>query len=174
KILDLANAIIASNKMRHTKVLKPSLDNPGQTPELFVFDNEDLEVDQVTRELFEFQKQGYRWRDMAILYRSNSQGGLMEGGLRRSQIPYKLTGGTALFDRKEAKDVLAFIRSSLFPSEVSFRRVINLPARGIGEKTIEAIEAMPGNHAFHQKAANWAKTYPEEKAARSLEEFFAF
>lgn len=174
KILNLANAIIASNKTRHTKVLRPGLDDAGEAPELFVFENEDIEVDQVTRELMEFQKKGYRWRDMAILYRSNSQGGLMEGGLRRSQIPYKLTGGTALFDRKEAKDVLAFIRSSLHPTEVSFRRIINLPARGIGEKTLEAIEEGLDTLAFHQKARVWAKTNPEEKAAQSIHDLFAF
>lgn len=174
KILDLANAIIARNKTRHSKILRPGVNNAGDTPELFIFENEDVEVDQVVNELAHFQRQGYRWRDIAVLYRSNSQGGLMEGGLRRSQIPYKLTGGTALFDRKEAKDVLAFIRSSLYPSEVSFRRIINLPARGIGDKTLEAIEEMTGNLPFHQKARRWSKANPQEKAAQSLHDFFMF
>jgi len=176
KILDLANAIIASNKARHTKVLKPSAGNTGEIPELFVFENEDEEVDQVINELSNFQKQGYKWKDIAVLYRSNSQGGLMEGGLRRSGIPYKLTGGTALFDRKESKDVLAFIRSSVFPSEVSFRRIINLPARGVGEKTIEAIEEVSegSNLLFHQKARIWAKSNSEEKASQAILDFFTF
>lgn len=174
KILTLANAVIAGNKTRHGKVLRPGKDNPGEIPELFVFENEDIEVDQVIRELHECVRKGYRWKDLAILYRSNSQGGLMEGGLRRSGIPYKLTGGTALFDRKEAKDVLAFIRSSIYPTEVSFRRVINLPARGVGEKTLEEIEALEGNLDFHQKARVWAKNNPEEKAADSILVFFNF
>jgi DNA helicase-2/ATP-dependent DNA helicase PcrA len=176
KILDLANAIIASNKDRHTKVLKPSTGSAGDVPELFVFENEDEEVDQVTHELMNFHKQGYKWKDIAVLYRSNSQGGLMEGGLRRSGIPYKLTGGTALFDRKEAKDVLAFIRSCVFPTEVSFRRIVNLPARGVGEKTIEAIEQVSEGEKllFHQKARIWAKSNPEEKAAASILQLFDF
>jgi superfamily I DNA/RNA helicase len=174
KILNLANAIIAGNKTRHGKVLKPEATDPGETPELFVFENEDIEVDQVVNELSGFMRKGYRWKDMAILYRSNSQGGLMEGGLRRSGIPYKLTGGTALFDRKEAKDVLAFIRSSLYPTEVSFRRVINLPARGVGEKTLEEIDALEGNLDFHQKARVWAKNNPDEKASESILNFFSF
>lgn len=175
KILDLANAIIASNKARHTKILKPSAGDTGDVPELFVFENEDEEVDQIVSELSHFRRQGYKWRDIAILYRSNSQGGLMEGGLRRSGIPYKLTGGTALFDRKEAKDVMAFIRSSVFPTEVSFRRVINLPARGVGDKTMEAIEqASNENLLFHQKARIWAKSNPEEKASQSILDFFRF
>ncbi len=93
KILDMANAIIGTNKDRHTKVLRSGLDQKGELPELFVFENEEVEVDQVVNDLQNLKNQGYRWRDIAILYRSNSQGGLMEGGLRRAQIPYKLTGG---------------------------------------------------------------------------------
>jgi superfamily I DNA/RNA helicase len=175
KILDMANAIIATNKNRHTKVLRASSGDKGEVPELFVFENEDTEVDQVVNELSNFNRQGYQWKDIAILYRSNSQGGLMEGGLRRSGIPYKLTGGTALFDRKEAKDTLAFIRSSVFPTEVSFRRIINLPARGIGEKTLEAIEENTNEKlAFHQKARIWAKENPLEKASQSIFDLFAF
>lgn len=175
KILDLANAIISTNKDRHTKVLRAGTDKVGEIPEMFVFENEDIEVDQIVRELFAFHQKGYRWRDMAILYRSNSQGGLMEGGLRRSQIPYKLTGGTALFDRKEAKDTLAFIRCSLFPTEVSFRRIINLPARGIGEVTLEQIEELDGTKMdFFQKSRVWAKSNTEERAAGALMELYAF
>lgn len=173
-ILGMANAIIATNKDRHTKVLKAGLNQAGEKPELFVYDNEDAEVEQVISELNHFKRQGYRWRDMAILYRSNSQGGLIEGGMRHAQIPYKLTGGTALFDRKEVKDALAFIRNSMHPNEVSFRRVINVPARGIGDKTLEGIEEMPGNAAFFMKARAWAKANPEEKAAQSIEDLFAF
>lgn len=174
KILNMANAIIASNKTRHTKVLKPGLNNTGETPELFVFENEEVEVDQIVAELQNFNKKGYRYKDMAILYRSNSQGGLMEGGLRRSQIPYKLTGGTALFDRKEAKDVLAFIRSAVYPSEVSFRRIINLPARGIGDKTLEMIEATSPDLEFHKRARIWAKANPDEHAASAILHVFDF
>jgi DNA helicase-2/ATP-dependent DNA helicase PcrA len=175
KILNLANAIIAANKDRHTKVLKPSAGSEGEAPELFVFENEDIEVEQVINELSRFHKQGYKWKDIAVLYRSNSQGGLMEGGLRRSGIPYKLTGGTALFDRKEAKDVLAFISCGLFPSEVSFRRIINLPARGVGGKTIEEIENVTNSELpFHKKARIWAKSNPGEKAAPAILSLFGF
>jgi len=173
KILDLANAIIASNKDRHTKVLKPSSGAAGEKPELFVYENEEAEIDQVVKELFAFSQQGYKWRDIAVLYRSNSQGGLLEGGLRHGRIPYKLSGGTALFDRKEAKDVMAFIRCALYPSEIAFRRIINLPARGIGDKTLELMEAAPGPD-FFRKAKAWAKANPADKAAQSLESFAAF
>ncbi len=174
KILDLANAIIGTNKDRHTKVLRSGLDQPGELPELFTFENEDIEVDQVVTDLQNFKRKGYNWRDIAILYRSNSQGGLMEGGLRRTEIPYKLTGGTALFDRKEAKDCLAYIRCSIFPTEVSFRRVINLPARGVGDVTLDAIEAVEGKYDFYQKTRVWAKTNTDEKAAEAISNFLSF
>lgn len=174
KILDMANAIIATNKDRHTKVLRAGKQQVGELPELFVYENEDMEVEQVIAEVTRFQQQGYRWQDIAILYRSNSQGGLMEGGFRSQRIPYKLTGGTALFDRKEAKDTLAFIRCALWPTEIAFRRIINLPARGVGEKTIEDIEAHDSQLDFHQKARIWAKSNPEEKAAQAIFDLFAF
>lgn len=173
-ILNLANAIIATNQDRHTKVLKPEKGDQGERPELFIYENEDEEVSQVITELQSFSKKGYRWRDMAILYRSNSQGGLMEGGLRHAQIPYKISGGTALFDKKEAKDALAFIRCALFPSEVALRRVINLPARGVGEKCIENIEAQPGAKEFFKKAKLWAEQNQDDRASASIIDFFAF
>jgi superfamily I DNA/RNA helicase len=174
KILQLANSIIGNNKDRHGKILRPALNNEGQIPELFVYDDENIEVDQVVGELSAFNKQGYRWRDIAILYRSNAQGGLIEGGLRGTQIPYKLSGGTALFDRKEAKDALAFVRNSLYPTEVSLRRIINLPPRGIGEKTLDSIEEVSKTLDFQQKALTWAKLNPEEKAAQSIHDVFIF
>ncbi len=173
-ILNLANAIIANSATRHDKVLRPSLGSAGEAPELFVYENEEAEVDQVVREIAEFRKKDFRFKDIAILYRSNSQGGLMEGGLRRSRIPYRLSGGTALFDRKEAKDVMAFIRSCVFPTEISFRRIINLPARGVGDKTLDAIEALPGKQSFFAKAAIWAKDNPLEKGGEGLTQLFEF
>jgi DNA helicase-2/ATP-dependent DNA helicase PcrA len=172
-ILKLANEVIANNKMRHGKVLKPGRPNPGQLPELFVFENEENEVDETLRELQNFYKQGYTWRDMAILYRSNSQGGLMEGGLRRLQIPYKLSGGTALFDRKEAKDVLAYLRCMFYPSEVAFRRILNVPARGIGEKTLDEIELIEDGE-FFKKTKVWAQKNLQEKAGQGIIELFEF
>lgn len=174
KIINLANSVIANNKDRHTKVLRPGLDHSGETPELFIYDNENMEVDQIVSEIESSFKKGYQWKDMAVLYRSNSQGGMIEGGLRRARVPYKLTGGTALFDRKEAKDALAFIRSALYPTEVSFRRIINLPARGVGEKTIEDIEAIDSPLDFHQKARIWTKRNPDEKASMAIQNLFVF
>ncbi|NJL24340.1 MAG: ATP-binding domain-containing protein, partial [Calothrix sp. SM1_5_4] len=76
--------------------------------------------------------------------------------------------------RNGSQDVLAFIRSAVYPTEVSFRRIINLPARGIGEKTLEAIEAIEAPVDFHQKARIWAKSNPDEKASTAIHEVFVF
>jgi len=170
EIIELANAIIAQNTTRHAKVLKPCQTSQGQRPELFIYENEDEEVDQVIQEIAQFHRQGTKWKNIAVLYRSNAQGGLMEGGLRRSGIPYKLTGGSALFDRKEVKDAMAFIRSSVAPNEVTFRRILNLPPRGIGEKTITDIEEMTGSMAFHQKV----KVYGQRNSHESIAALFTF
>lgn len=173
-ILSLANCVIANNQNRHAKALTASNGKEGQKPELFVYENEENEVDQLVYEIQQFRSQGHAWKDIAVLYRSNTQGGLAEGELRRARIPYSLTGGTALFDRREAKDALAFIRCSISPNELSFRRVINLPSRGIGDKTLEEIEATAPELSFFHRSRIWAKKNMEEKASESLRGFLAF
>lgn len=171
QILTLANTIIQSNVSRHGKVLRSGNSQVGDLPELFVLENEDQEVDQVLREISSFKSKGFKYKEIAVLYRSNSQGGLLEGGLRRSQIPYKITGGSALLDRKEVKDVLAYIRTCIAPNEVTFRRIINLPARGIGDKTVETIENFQGAASFFEKAKQFSLQPGSENLA-GLFQFF--
>lgn len=138
KILDLANQVISKNQDRHGKTLKPTKAISASTsPELFVLEKEDDECEFVAQEIRNFLNKGFEHKDIAVLYRSNTQGGLIESALRRFQIPYSISGGTSIFDRKEAKDVLAYLKFALFPNEVSLRRIINMPSRGIGDTTIE-------------------------------------
>src|SRR5690606_20253336 len=130
-ILSVANQVIQKNTTRHGKTLKadPNAEY-GQKPELFVYDTDEVEVEEVVRHIHEFRNEGYTFRDIAILYRSNGQGGLLEGMLRQNQIPYAITGGTGFFDRKETKDVLAYLQYALTPNKVAFQRIINTPPRG--------------------------------------------
>ena len=140
-ILDIANHLIKNNKQRHEKVLEPGqLSEAELKPEVFVYENEQEEAEEIMQQIHYFVREGFEYNDIAILYRSNSQGGLLEGLLRQAQIPYSLTGGSAFFDRKEVKDVLAYLRSAFYPHEVCFRRILSTPPRGIGEKSIKAIE----------------------------------
>lgn len=146
-ILRLANRVIAQNKHRHGKVLKSQKAlASNQKPEVFTFENEEEEAEAVLREIRELRDQGLQCRDIAVLYRSNSQSALIESQLRQNQIPYSVTGGTSLFDRKEIKDVMAFLRFTLHQSDLSLRRILNLPPRGIGDQTFERIDEFSNQH----------------------------
>ncbi len=140
-ILNIANSVIQKNKDRHDKVLKAEgHDSSGEMPELFTYANEEEESAEIVSQVQHFLRKGFSYKDIAILYRSNSQGGLIEGDLRRANIDYKITGGTAFFDRSEVKDVLAYIQCAFLSNEIALRRVINNPPRGIGAKKIEFFE----------------------------------
>ncbi len=171
RIIEIANAVIARNEKRHGKILRPHFaGEPGEKAELLSFENEDEEARHVALEIQRLQ-QNLPYRDIAVLYRSNSQGGLIEGVLRQNRIPYQLTGGTALFDRKEAKDVLAFLRTAIHPTEVSARRIINVPARGIGDSTVGLLHdfAQKENLGFMRAAADWRRAGVSQKIGVQIE-----
>ncbi|MES2854383.1 MAG: ATP-dependent helicase, partial [Bdellovibrionota bacterium] len=103
-IINLANEVISKNTARHGKVLRSNPDAlPGEKPEIFVYENDDLESEEVATHIRYFNDQGYKFSDIAVLYRSNGQGGMIEAQLRKAQLPYAITGGTGFFDRKEVK-----------------------------------------------------------------------
>jgi len=176
KILNLANHVIHQNQHRHGKKLIPSSGLSGfNTPELFVFENDDLEVDGVVREIRENLKK-YPAREIAVLYRSNSQGAYLEVELRKQQIPYSITGGTAFFDRKEIKDILSYIRCSLAPNDVAFRRILNTPPRGIGGTSIEQIIefSKQTKTGFYKACLQWQKAGVNQKTGEKIVEFMDF
>ena len=167
-ILDLGNAVIAKNAKRHGKILRSEKAKKIEhiKPEVFVLDNEDEESEFVFREIQTIKAAGGRNRDIAILYRSNTQGAFIETTLRKGQIPYSITGGTSIFDRKEAKDWLAFLKQSLNDDEVSFRRIVNLPPRGLGENTLDKLITYAEEVGLNlpQASKKWDKAgLPEEK-----------
>lgn len=174
-ILDVANVVIEKNTERHDKVLRAGTDNgPGEKPELFVYENEDEEAERVAAEIMSLNHEGREYNEFAILYRSNSQGALVEAELRKNRIPYKLNGGTAFFDRRETKDILAYLRCALNPNELALRRIINTPHRGIGETSLDTIidYSSDNNRSFEYAARNWGKAGVREKAGESLDGFF--
>jgi DNA helicase-2/ATP-dependent DNA helicase PcrA len=157
-ILDLANESIKQNTKRHGKVLRSgAAQDKGEKPELFILENEEAEAEFVVDQIRYFKEQGYSYKDIAVLYRSNSQGGLIESFLRRAHIDYSVSGGSSFFDRKEIKDVLSFLRCSVSPHEVALRRIINTPPRGIGDATIEKITEFCEKEKlnFVKTARNW-------------------
>lgn len=140
-ILDLANDVIAKNQDRHGKVLLAEAQAEfSDKPEVFVFEDDEEEVEQVAKLIDDFHREGYSYKDMAVLYRSNGQGGFLETELRQARIPYTISGGTAFFDRKEVKDMLAYLVCMFMPKEVSLRRIVNVPQRGVGDESLNKVE----------------------------------
>jgi DNA helicase-2/ATP-dependent DNA helicase PcrA len=141
-VLHVANAVLAkSQARRHGKVLKPTLEG-GTKVELVVCPDNDTEAafigDEVQRALA--ADPGLRARDVAVLYRSNGQAEAIEIALRERGVPHRVLGGQKFYERKEVKDLLAYLRVAVRPDdEISVRRVINYPSRGIGETALERL-----------------------------------
>ena len=170
-ILDLGNEVISKNAKRHGKILKSTKFEAHEKPEVFLLENEDEESDFVVREIQNFRSQNYQFADIAILYRSNTQGGFIESAFRRAQIPYAISGGISIFDRKEAKDWLAYLKQSIWPDEVSLRRIINTPPRGIGETTLDKLSeyAEKSECDFQTACQKWQEAGVPAKTGEAIE-----
>jgi DNA helicase II / ATP-dependent DNA helicase PcrA len=148
-IVEAANSVIGKNKAQIPKNVWTA--NEEGTPiELIkaVSDNEEGKL--VASSIFEEKMQGQlKFSDFVVLYRTNSQSRAIEEALRRLNIRYKVIGGLSFYQRKEIKDLLAYLRFSINQQdEASFRRIINLPKRGIGDSTIDKIVVAANDHAI--------------------------
>jgi superfamily I DNA/RNA helicase len=148
-ILDAANAVIAHNLGRKPKELWT---DKGAGDRLVRYSAED-ETDEaawVSTELARMHDGGsYRWGDMAVFYRTNAMSRVIEERLARVGIPYKVVGGTRFYDRKEIKDALAYVRAAANPAdEVSVKRVLNVPKRGIGDTTVGRLDQWASSHGI--------------------------
>jgi DNA helicase-2/ATP-dependent DNA helicase PcrA len=139
-ILELANRLIAFNKVRHDKVLRAARPG-GDKPRILQFKDETEEAKQVVREIAErLEQASVQPRDLAILFRTNEQPRAFEMELRKQKIPYVLVGGMSFYDRKEVRDVLAYLRALVNPrDEASLLRIINRPARGLGDSSVATL-----------------------------------
>lgn len=141
-ILQLANELIENNTERIDKILKPTR---GQGDPVYCYRAQDeieeaeFVIQQIRR--LEQNEANLHWGKFAILYRTNAQSRAFEEILVRWGVPYKVVGGLRFYDRKEIKDVLAYLRAIANPSDsVSLLRVINTPRRGVGKATIESLQ----------------------------------
>jgi DNA helicase-2/ATP-dependent DNA helicase PcrA len=141
-ILDLANRLIAHNRKRHDKVLRPARPG-GEKPRIDQHKDETIEAQAVAADIARRLKDpGVEPRDFAILFRTNEQPRAFESELRRLKLPYVLVGGMSFFDRKEVRDLVAYLKVLNNPrDEVALLRIINNPPRGIGAKAVEALLA---------------------------------
>jgi len=160
-ILELANRLAAHNPGRHEKRLeacRPAAGNVRFLP----FDDERAEAEAVAAEIAAtIESEGIRPADIAILFRTNEQPRLFETELRRRRVRYLLIGGQSFFDRREIRDLLAYLKVLARPNdEMSLLRIINTPQRGIGDATVEKLMA----RAVRTGRSLW-EVVPEAQAA---------
>jgi len=146
-IVEAANSLIAQNKGQLKKSVWTA-NSEGNRIELIKSISDNEEGRFVASAIFEQKSQNsYQNRDFAILYRTNSQSRAIEEALRKSGIPYKIYGGLSFYQRKEIKDLMGYLRFSInHNDEQSFRRIINLPKRGIGGTSVEKIVVAAFEH----------------------------
>lgn len=140
-ILDAASAVISKNKNRKDKRLWT--DKKGGELIVYVRAGDEIEeADYITRAIRETRVANIA-TTTAVLYRTNAQSRAIEDALMREGIAYKIIGGVRFYERKEIKDILAYLRLVMNPhDDVSFRRVVNVPARGVGKSVVEAVDAI--------------------------------
>jgi DNA helicase-2/ATP-dependent DNA helicase PcrA len=144
-ILDAANSVIANNTQRLPKHLWTDA-GMGVQAVRYTADNEHDEAAFIAEEVDQLtDKHGYRYGDMAVFYRTNAQSRVLEEVLIRLGMPYQIIGGTRFYERKEIKDILAYLQVLVNPADdIAAKRILNVPRRGIGAKTEEALDLFAG------------------------------
>src|SRR5574344_1955276 len=140
-ILKAANAVIKNNETKYEKKLWTE-NEEGKLPRMFCGDNEYGEATFIVAQINNLRREEYsKYSDFAVLYRMNAQSRAIEDILRREDIPYKIVGGLKFYERKEIKDIIAYLRLIQNSADnLSLKRVINEPKRGIGKTSLEGIE----------------------------------
>jgi DNA helicase II / ATP-dependent DNA helicase PcrA len=141
-ILDAANAVIEHNQERKPKSLWTDSGGGDRIVRYHAEDegDESMWVAGTAQQLHDDDT--VNWREMAVLYRTNAQARVIEEAFMRSGVPYKVVGGTRFYDRREIKDAMAYLRAVINPlDEVSLKRIINVPKRGIGDTSIARLDA---------------------------------
>jgi DNA helicase-2/ATP-dependent DNA helicase PcrA len=138
-ILRAANSVVRHNRSRREKELWTE-NGAGDPLRLHVAADEEAEGERVVSLLLEERAGGLRNRDFVVLYRTNAQSRAVENALRRSAIPYQITGGISFYERREVKDLLAYLKALVQPRDsVSWLRILNVPPRGIGKTTLDRL-----------------------------------
>src|SRR5262245_24695089 len=181
-ILDAANAVIANNVSRKPKELWTD-HGTGDPIVRYHADDEVDEAGWITREISRLHDTSevespdgdrFRWGDVAVFYRTNAQSRVLEEQLMRADIPYKVVGGTRFYDRREIKDAIAYLRAVVNPiDEVSLKRVINEPKRGVGDTSIGKVDAYATAHnvSFIEGLRRAEDAGVSGKALRGIDEF---
>ena len=140
-ILNAANEVIVNNAHRKSKVLRTEQESGSKVKIYRAYSDSD-EGDFVGKQIVDIRKnEDKNYKDFAILYRTNAQSRIFEESFRRKGIPYKIVGGTRFYDRKEIKDILAYLKVIVNPQDdISIKRIINVPKRSIGDATVAKVQ----------------------------------
>ena len=173
-ILNAANALITNNNSRMGKRLWTEGES-GEKISLYNGYNEHDEARYVVEQISDWQCKTGHYKDSAVLYRVSAQSRVIEEGLMRASIPYRVYGGMRFYERAEIKDALAYVRLSTFQDDdVSFERIINTPTRGIGQRTVEELRSV----SRQEKCSLWqaAQNILRDKSlsARALNALVSF
>src|SRR5580692_3398858 len=171
-ILKAANALIANNAGRLGKTLWTS-GADGERVKLYAAFNERDEADFVVNRIREWVERGGARSEVAVLYRSNAQSRVFEEAFLNARMPYRVYGGLRFFERAEIKDALAYLRLiASRADDTSFERVVNLPVRGIGAKTMDLVRDMGrANSTSLWNGAINARSALPQRAAQALQSF---
>ncbi len=156
-ILKAANSVIMSNERRRKKNLWTARDM-GDKIHVLLSPNEYKEAEFIMSEIKKLHDfQGYKYGDMAILYRINAMSRIYEQKCIERGVPYRVVRGTAFYDRKEIKDMLSYMRLAVNPADLaSLSRVANVPARGLGKKSLEKLGETLGSLSAMEAHQIWA------------------
>jgi len=145
RIIEAANSVIKNNKEKKEKHLWTDNSIGSKIKYMRCYDEKD-EVLNIINEIKQYKSEGISYKEMVVLYRTNAQSQSIERGFIENTIPYKVVGSYAYFNRKEIKDLVAYLRLlNNNDDDVSLLRAINAPKRGIGNKTIEKLETKANN-----------------------------
>lgn len=141
RIIEAASAVISQNSQRKGKNMWT--ENPeGEYISIIECESDKTEAQYVAGEIKKLKSQGVPYSEMAVFYRTNAQSRIVEDQLRKESVSYRIVGGIKFYERKEIKDILAYLKLIVNPKDsLSLSRVVNVPARGIGATTLKKLEA---------------------------------
>lgn len=173
-ILDLANVVIKKNLKRKEKEMR-TRNSSTDLPLLLACGDTEHEAEIVMDEIVKLKSSGVKYSDMAILYRGNNQAQPFEEALKLRNIPYQVFGGQKFYDKKEVKDLIAYLQIIANPyNEIALRRVINVPTRGIGSTTLEKFITYADTHKTNLFTAFSKASDLAEKRAPLIANFVSF
>lgn len=173
RILDAANAVIANNTERKGKTLWTD-NGEGEQVKLYRACDEQGEARFIVDTVLTNVEEGGTYKDHAVLYRMNAQSNMIERAFVKAGIPYKIIGGLRFFERKEIRDMIAYLSVINNPNDaVRLKRIINEPKRGIGDSTVASVDEIAQNLgiSMFEVITNADSYAPIQKKAKPLQEF---